>query len=68
MRLLARRDFMMMMTIQDSLVIWAYTSSWGDLGGLISGVGGGGGELISEEAKKYFETNYSSADLKTFCI
>ena len=33
---------MMMMTIQDSLVIWAYTSSWGDLGGLISGVGGGG--------------------------
>ena len=32
------------------------------------GGGRGGGELISEEAKKYFETNYSSADLKTFCI
>ena len=42
MRLLARRDFMMMMmTVLDSLVIWAYKSSWVDLGGLINGGGGG---------------------------
>ena len=36
MRLLARRDFMMM-TVLDSSVIWAYKSSWVDLGGLING-------------------------------
>ena len=42
MRLLARRDFMMMMmTVLDSFVIWAYKSSWVDLGGLINGGGGG---------------------------
>ena len=44
MHLLARRDFMMMMMmmmmmILDSFVIWVYTSSWGDLGGLITGRG-----------------------------
>ena len=42
MRLLARRDFMMMMmTILDSLVIWVFTSSRVDLGWLINGGGGG---------------------------
>ena len=42
MRLLARRDFMiMMMTVLDSLVNWAYKSSWVDLGGLINEGGGG---------------------------
>ena len=41
MRLLVRRDFMMMMmTVLDSLVIWAYKSSWVDLGGLINAGGG----------------------------
>ena len=40
-RLLARRDFLvMMMTVLDSLVIWAYKSSWVDLEGLIKGGGG----------------------------
>ena len=52
MRLLARRDvMMMMMTVLDSLVIWAYKSSWVDLGGLINGGGGGGHSLYPRGLK-----------------
>ena len=51
MRLLARRDFMMMMmTVLDSLVNWAYKSSWVDLGGLIN-EGGGGNSLYPRGLK-----------------
>ena len=52
MRLLARRDFMMMMMmVLDSLVNWAYKSSWVDLGGLINEGGGRGNSLYPRGLK-----------------